>query len=214
MKSITKVLLSSSYLAPIQYYQELIKYPSALIEQHDHYIKQTYRNRCRIIGPEGIQNLTIPIIKPLEGFESMRDIQMSEHGNWRHQHWQAIKTAYKNTPYFDYFEEDFIKFYTTKYKYLFEFNQELQNVICSLLNIDPKIELTSRYTKTDELPNDVLDLRDAIHPKKNNISNPLNFKRYYQVFEHKHKFSANLSIIDLLFNMGPESIFYLDKRYL
>lgn len=214
MNSNHTAFLSTAYLGPIQYYQNLIGHKQVVIEQYDHYIKQTYRNRCNIIGPEGIQSLIIPIVKPSRDKQCMKDILISDHDNWQHLHWQAIKSSYKNSPYYDYFEEEFIKFYTHTPKYLLDFNMGLQETVCELINIKPNVRLSSEY-KTDFLENEI-DLREAIHPKKELTAEEqgLLSKRYYQVFEQKHQFAPNLSILDLMFNMGPESIFFLDKSYL
>ena len=194
-------LLTSTYLGPIEYYQKLVEFTNIKLEQYDHYIKQTYRNRCSIIGPEGVQNLIVPIVKPSTNKQCMKDIKIAEHDNWQHQHWQAIKTAYKNSPYFDYFEEDFIKFYHTKQHYLLDLNNNLQEVVCSHINITPNIKLTKQYI-TEPTANEV-DFREIIHPKKDYTIEDPSFvaKRYYQVFEQKHGFIPNLSILDLLFNM-------------
>lgn len=203
--------LSSAYLGSIEYFQALVNYPNIYIEQYDHYIKQTYRNRCNIVGAEGIQSLIIPIVKPNRDAQCMKDIQISDHDKWNHLHWQAIKSAYKNSPYYDYFEEDFYKFYKKPCKFLFDFNNQLQNIVCELADLAPNIRYTAEYKS--KFCGTEIDLRDSIHPKKGRLAATLN-KRYYQVFEHKHGFVSNLSIIDLLFNKGPESIFYLDNRYL
>lgn len=208
------IYLSSNYLAPIEYYQKLVQYPNIVIEQHDHYIKQTYRNRCNIVGPEGEQSLIVPIIKPNADKQCMKDIRISDHGNWQHQHWQAIKSAYKNSPFYDYYEDDFITLYSHNQESLFEFNQKLQDIVCSLLDITPNISYTTEF-KTSFKENE-LDFRDVIHPKKDYTIEDPEFisKQYYQVFEQRHQFIPNLSILDLLFNMGPESIYFLDKSYL
>lgn len=214
MESNHTVYLSTAYFGPVQYYQKLVEYDNVIIEQYDHYIKQTYRNRCNIVGPEGIQSLILPIVKPEKSKQCIKDICISTHDNWQHLHWQAIKSSYKNSPYYDYFEEDFVNFYSSKPKYLLDFNIKLQETVCQLINIKPNIQLSSEY-KTDFSEGET-DLREYIHPKKELSTEDTTklFKRYYQVFEHKHNFTPNLSILDLMFNMGPESIFYLDKAYL
>lgn len=94
--------LSSAYLAPVEYYSKLLNYDKIFIEQHDHYMKQTYRNRCTIAGPEGELALSIPTVKPEGPKCPMKDIRISDHGNWRHLHWNAIESAYNSTPFFEY----------------------------------------------------------------------------------------------------------------
>lgn len=201
--------LSSAYLAPVEYYSKLKAYDKIYIEQHDHYVKQTYRNRCNIAGPEGVLSLSVPIIRPDTPKCAMKDIRISDHGNWRHLHWNAIESAYNNTPFFEYYKDDLRPFYENKYTFLADFNEELRCKICELMDISPVVEHTASY-HTDFLP-DEADYREVIHPKKDYTEVDKDFlpKPYYQVFESRHGFLPNLSIIDLLFNMGPESVLVL-----
>lgn len=205
------IYLSSAYLAPIQYYSKFVNGSEIIIEKNDSYLKQTYRNRCIIASANGPISLSIPVIHSSLEKTLMKDIRIAEHGNWQHMHWNAIISAYNSTPFFEYYQDDFYPFYHKKYAFLFDFNEELQNLILNLLNIDlPKIMCTSEY-KTEIT--DGSDLRDVIHPKKDwkvldpdFISQP-----YYQVFVRKYGFLENLSIIDLLFNMGNESQMILNN---
>lgn len=203
------IYLSSAYLAPVEYYSKLKAYDKIYIEQHDHYVKQTYRNRCNIAGPEGVLSLSVPIIRPDTPKCAMKDVRISDHGNWRHLHWNAIESAYNNTPFFEYYKDDLRPFYENKYTFLADFNEELRCKICELMDISPVVEHTASY-HTDFLP-DEADYREVIHPKKDYTEVDKDFlpKPYYQVFESRHGFLPNLSIIDLLFNMGPESVLVL-----
>lgn len=203
------IYLSSAYLAPVEYYSKLKAYDKIYIEHHDHYVKQTYRNRCNIAGPEGVLSLSVPIIRPDTPKCAMKDIRISDHGNWRHLHWNAIESAYNNTPFFEYYKDDLRPFYENKYTFLADFNEELRCKICELMDISPVVEHTASY-HTDFLP-DEADYREVIHPKKDYTEVDKDFlpKPYYQVFESRHGFLPNLSIIDLLFNMGPESVLVL-----
>ena len=203
------IYLSSAYLAPVEYYSKLKAYDKIYIEQHDHYVKQTYRSRCNIAGPEGVLSLSVPIIRPDTPKCAMKDIRISDHGNWRHLHWNAIESAYNNTPFFEYYKDDLRPFYENKYTFLADFNEELRCKICELMDISPVVEHTASY-HTDFLP-DEADYREVIHPKKDYTEVDKDFlpKPYYQVFESRHGFLPNLSVIDLLFNMGPESVLVL-----
>ncbi|WP_308764657.1 WbqC family protein [uncultured Bacteroides sp.] len=203
------IYLSSAYLAPVEYYSKLKAYDKIYIEQHDHYVKQTYRNRCNIAGPEGVLSLSVPIIRPDTPKCAMKDIRISDHGNWRHLHWNAIESAYNNAPFFEYYKDDLRPFYENKYTFLADFNEELRCKICELMDISPIVEHTASY-HTDFLP-DEADYREVIHPKKDYTEVDQDFlpKPYYQVFESRHGFLPNLSVIDLLFNMGPESVLVL-----
>ncbi|ULB36032.1 MULTISPECIES: WbqC family protein [Proteiniphilum] len=199
------ILLPSLYLAPVQYYAALFQSSGALIEIQDNYQKQSYRNRCTIAGANGALSLSIPIEKPETAKCKMKDIRIAEHGNWRHLHWNAIISAYNSTPFFQYYEDDFRPFYEGgKHRFLHDFNEQLRELVCRLTGIDTTVNYTTEYAKTQS--QDIFDFREAIHPKK-----PSDFiaPRYYQVFAKKNGFIPNLSIIDLLFNMGNESRLYL-----
>lgn len=111
------VLLSSFYLAPIQYYSKLFRSERAYIEIHDTYQKQSYRNRCLIAGANGILPLSIPVEKPEAGKDKMKDVRISDHGNWRHLHWNALVSAYNSSPFFEYYGDDFRRFYEKKYAF-------------------------------------------------------------------------------------------------
>lgn len=204
-------LLTTAYLAPVSYYSKLYQYPHIEIETHCNYIKQTYRNRCNIVGANGIMPLSVPIIKPKEDKCPTRDIQISDHGDWQHLHWMAILSAYGSTPFFEYYQDDLIPFYKKKTKYLFDLNEQLREVICSLLDIHPQVYYTESYRT--ELTGNEKDFREIIHPKKAIKTTDPEFKieSYYQVFGQKFGFIPDMSIIDLLFNMGPESVLILNR---
>lgn len=199
-----QVYLSTAYLAPIQYYTKLFAADQVWLEACDNYIKQTYRNRCTIAAANGPLTLSIPIVKPDTHKCLTRDIQISNHGNWRHLHWNAISSAYNSSPYFEYYVDEFAPFYESKHTFLADFNEELRALICSLLDITPTISKTTAYAEPTEN-----DYRSIIHPKQVDIDPQFDPQPYYQVFKKKFGFIPNLSIIDLLFNKGPESVLIL-----
>ena len=205
-----QILLSSAYLPPVQYFAHLQSAEQVWIEQYDHYQKQTYRNRCVIAAPDGPLSLTVPIEKPNTQKAFMRDIRISDHGNWRHLHWNAIESAYNHTPFFEYYKDDFRPFYEKKFDFLVDYNEQLCQLVCQLIDIDTSFQRTEFYVA--EPSNTIIDLRDAIHPKKE-VMDDASFVviPYYQVFQERLGFLPNLSIIDLLFNMGPEAILVLQK---
>jgi hypothetical protein len=197
-------ILSSAYFGPVQWYQKLNRYDECLIERCDNFIKQTYRNRCIIATTNGVQALTVPIEK-YDGLKcQMRDIRISDHGNWRHLHWNALMSAYGESPFFEFYADDIRPFFERRWDYLFDFNMEITQKMCELLDVRPHI------LPTDEYCNDEIDdFRDAIRPKHPLPDADFQPHRYYQVYEQKHGFLPNLSILDLLFNEGNEAIMYL-----
>ena len=203
------VLLSSAYLAPIQYYSKLFRAERAIIEVEDNYQKQSYRNRCVITAANGAMQLNIPIEKPDGHKCKMKDIRIAEHGNWQHLHWNAIISAYNSSPFFDYYKDDFSLFYESKIPFLFDLNEQLRSLIFNLLGIETLVTFSTEFIKI--IPKETADYRETIHPKKDWQEIDLHFeaKPYFQVFAKKNGFIENASIIDLLFNMGNESRLYL-----
>lgn len=197
------VLLSSAYLPPVSFFTAIKSGGDVLIEQYDNYCKQTYRNRCMIATAAGVQALTVPIVKSSSPKQLMKDVRISDHGEWRHQHWNALESAYMNSPFFMYYQDDFRPFYEKKYEFLIDFNTELTLLIMKLAGIDREIKLTESYGKKAQ---NILDLRPMVNP---GTDNPENNRPYWQVFKEKYGFQANLSAVDLLFNMGPEFPLYL-----
>ena len=195
--------LSSSYLGTVSYYKQIANSKSVVIEQHDNYMKQTYRNRCRIASSNGVMDLSIPVQK-CEVKCRMKDVRIAYSGNWQQIHWKAIESAYGSSPFFEYYRDDFEPFFQRKENFLIDLNTTLQSLILKLADISTPIAFTTEYK--DLFSEKELDLRDFFHPKK---AYPYELKPYYQVFGHKFGFQKDLSIIDLLFNMGPEFVFYL-----
>ena len=283
-------LLSTTYFGPVQWYQKLNRH-RCIIEQHDNFVKQTYRNRCVIASANGPQTLTVPIER-YDGMKcAMRDIRISDHGNWRHLHWQALVSAYGETPFFEYYADDIRPFFEEhRWKYLLDFNLDITHTLCSLLDVRPDLTLSDHYIDADETICDsgslsgaaaglseafesfggavkglggaadsfegavkglngaaeglggakgldgaaesfggavnglngaaeslgslsacslFVDYRDAIRPKHPLPDAEFEARPYYQVRAQRHGFLPNLSVLDLLFNEGPEGIFWL-----
>ena len=198
------VLLSTTYFGPIQWYQKLYRADEAWIEQHEHFVKQTYRSRCIIATTQGTQALTVPVERDILKSQAIKDIRISDHGNWRHLHWNALQSAYGESPFFEYYEDDLRPFFEKRWTFLFDFNEAIREKLCELLDISPVVRFTEKYVSDH-----ASDYREAINPKHPAPDPDFQPRRYYQVYEAKHGFLPNLSIVDLLFNMGPESIFYL-----
>ena len=194
-------LLCSAYLPPVNFFTAIKSGGDVLIEQYDNYCKQTYRNRCRIATAAGIQTLTIPVVKSDSPKQLMKDVRISDHGDWRRQHWNALESAYMNSPFFMYYQDDFRPFYERRIEFLIDFNTQLTELILKLAGMDKKIKLTESYSRPTQGIN---DLRQLIDPQQTAQNRP-----YWQVFKQKYGFQPNLSAVDLLFNMGPEFPLYL-----
>lgn len=202
-------ILSSTYFGPVQWYQKLAGSGTVYLEQHDHFIKQTYRNRCVIATTQGPQALTVPVESP-QGLRidktELKDVRISDHGAWRHLHWQALQSAYGESPFFEFYADDLRPFFEKRWDYLFDFNLAITQKMCELLDIEPHIELTEAYMPC---PEDAVDYRDAIRPKHPLPDASFTPRPYYQVYQQKFGFLPNLSILDLLFNEGNEAVLYL-----
>ena len=227
-------MLSTTYFGPVQWYQKLHRAECVQMEQWESFQKQTYRNRCLIATTQGIQALTVPTERG--GSPLIKDTRISDHGNWRHLHWNALQSAYGESPFFEYYQDDIRPFFELRWDYLLDFNEAIRIKMCDLIDIHPRVVPTEFFLCPAEM-NEIkesafgmgyaqksetnisqisfisagqyTDFREAIRPK-NPLPDPdFEPKPYYQVYQQKHGFLPNLSILDLLFNMGPESIFYL-----
>ena len=216
----SQALLSSTYFGPVQWYQKLYRYDKVQVEACDNFIKQTYRNRCVIAAANGLQALTVPVERTADdnmdangaqpGKCLMKDIRISDHGNWRHLHWNALTSAYGESPFFEFYADDIRPFFERKWTFLYDFNAEICAKMCELIGLEPAIEPTTEYIPAESPAlAGIHDYRDAIHPKHPAEDGTFTPRRYYQVYERKYGFSPNLSILDLLFNMGNESLLYL-----
>lgn len=202
-------LLQTTYFGPIQWYQKLYRYDQTLIEQHDSYQKQTYRNRCVIATANGLQALTVPVEHNVQRSTfsvQCKDLRISDHNQWRRIHWNALQSAYSESPFFDYYADDIRPFFEKRYEFLIDFNEAIRQTVCDLLDIHPNVSYTSDFSLQ---PSAIDDYREVINAKRPQPDADFQPRRYWQVFEDRHGFQANLSILDLLFNMGNEAVFYL-----
>ena len=203
------VLLVTSYWPNLHYFFYVLNASIIHIEQFDNYSKQSYRNRTQILSANGVLNLSIPI-KKNKSEKVLNSIEISYKEDWQKNHWRAITSAYKNSPYFDFFEEDLKVFYSNKYNLLIDYNTDQLKFIIKVLKQKKNIQLTKQYESN---PESVIDLRTIIHPKQSYLSDKLLANKldqsYYQTFENKISFTPNLSILDLLFNKGLHTIDYL-----
>jgi hypothetical protein len=197
-------VLPMFYLPPVEYFVQLNTYkPDILLEREEHFPKQTYRNRANIYSPDGVLTLVVPVIKGSKNHTKIKDVKISYDFMWQRLHWQSLQACYRRSAYFEFYEDDFVPFYEKQITFLFDYNQELLNLLLKLTKIKTELNYTDEYHA--EYPN-LHDFRLAIHPKK---ENEMQQKPYFQVFEDRQGFKKNLSIIDLLFNQGPQTINYL-----
>lgn len=198
-----KVLTHPLYLAPVSLYARLYAADTLVVDDVSPFVKQTFRNRAVIATENGAQSLTIPVVH--DGTKvAMRDVRISEHGNWRHQHWNAMVSAYRKSPFFEYYADDFAHFYEERDGFLLDFNLRLHAVVSELLGLERNVRLVS-----DEAVGGVVDLRRIAEPKALESVEGIALQPYYQVFAGRNGFLPALSIVDLLFNMGPEGLLVL-----
>ena len=194
------LLIEMQYLGTVSYYQKLLSHPRVLIEAHENFEKSTYRNRCCIHSPEGKLRLSIP----LEGGRGQRqlysEIKIGYDVDWQKNHWNSLVSCYRNSPYFEYYEERFFPFYAQRFEKLFDFNRQLMDLTLELLEVKPQIAFTESYEKHHE--EKVEDCRSEILPSKVSLDFPV---KYRQVFEERTGFIPDLSIVDLLFSKGPHA---------
>lgn len=196
------ILLATAYLPPVAYIAACLKNDEIWIEAFESYIKQTCRNRCIIYGPNGVQILTIPV-KKSEGHRTMvSGILVDNTSPWQKLQWRSIETAYNKSPFFLYYRDLFEPFFIQKPELLIEFNTRLLEQIFLILRIETTIGFTWEYEK--EVEN---DQRDLLVSKRRDFTFPF----YFQPFSPKHGFLSNLSVIDLLFNKGPQAMEYLEE---
>ena len=196
-----KYLLPISYLGPVAYYSAILQSEQIFIETKEHFIKQSFRNRCTIMGANGTQTLTIPKERKSSDKTLISDISISNQDNWQKSHWQSIVSAYNSSPFFEYYKDDLLPFYNTKHNTLFDFNLKLSKTILELMQVEKKLNFTSKFQKEFN----GLDFRSSKFILKNQ-------EEYQQVFCEKYSFIPNLSILDVLFNLGPETTSYLERQ--
>ena len=194
-------LLPISYLGPVAYYSAILQSEEIFIETKEHFIKQSFRNRCIIMGANGTQTLTIPKERKSSDKTLISDISISNQDNWQKSHWQSIVSAYNSAPFFEYYKDELLPFYNTKHNTLFDFNLKLSKTILELMQVEKKLDLTSKFQKESNR----LDFRSSKFILKNQ-------EEYQQVFCEKYSFIPNLSILDVLFNLGPETTSYLERQ--
>ncbi|HMO39672.1 MAG TPA: WbqC family protein [Saprospiraceae bacterium] len=199
------LLIELQYLPPVQYFASLARAPVVLLEAHEHYQKASYRNRAHIAGANGVLRLSVPLEKGKNEQQPIREVRIAHHERWQALHWESIRSAYGNAPFFLHYADVLAPFYQQKYTWLWDWNFDLLQLLLSACQLQIEVQLSDAYYSTP--PPHLLDLRNAIHPKTQRQQPEPAFKptRYPQVFEEKQGFLPNLSILDLLFCTGPET---------
>lgn len=198
-------ILALTYLGNIQYFSKLIQ-GDCVIDIHENYVKQSFRNRCEIMTADGVKSLSIQTTKGSNlNKNSVAETGIDYSKRWQRQHWQAISSAYKSSPYFEYYADDIEPIYRAHYSTLFDFNSALLEVMLKLIGSDIKPIYSSNYLYATEFDE---DWRDCISPKNRLLKPDGSFKidKYWQVFGERHSFAPNLSILDLLFCEGPNAL--------
>lgn len=192
------------YLPPVSYFSALKNHNFQFeIEKHEHFVKQTYRSRISIASPDGILDLMIPVVKGSKFHTAMKDVKISYDFKWQRLHWLGLQTCYRSSAYFEYYEDGLAPFYEKKYDFLFDYNLELLNWVLKQLKQSPVNNFTQEFEQ--EIPAD-FDFRNQFLKKDIHLAET---KTYFQVFSDRNQFIPNLSIVDLLFNQGPQTKSYL-----
>lgn len=204
-------ILTTAYLPNIQYMSKLLSGLTIFIEVHDTYQKQSYRNRTIILGSNGPLDLVIPVKKPEGNRTKTCDILLDYDTPWQKIHWRAIVSAYKHSPFFDIFEEEFHPIFRHREKFLLDWNFYLLDKLATITGFTLDLHRTTTFE--NNYSEEVLDYRNTIHPK-HRMKKPDSYFEihpYFQVFNNKFGFIPNLSFIDLLFNEGPQALFLCNK---
>ena len=199
-----KLLLSTAYFAPVQYFCKLACAKQVYLEAHEHYLKQTYRTRCNVLASHGVLTLSVPVEKLHGAKMPIRDVRIDYSMPWQRVHRRALVTAYSSSPFFMYYADEILPLLERRETFLFDLNLKATQLLCGMLSIGAQILFTERYEVFDNNP---LDFRQSISPKPGQQKADKNFypQEYVQVFAHKLGFTPNLSILDLLFNEGPQA---------
>ena len=204
-----KTLLHPSYFPSISHFVAMFQAESIVFEMEDNFQKQTNRNRTYIYSPNGVQLLNIPIKHSRTSHQKTKDIQIENDFDWQKQHFKSLEAAYRSSPFFEYFEDDFVPFFEKKHQFLMDLNLEALEIISKCMRMKFDFETTNEYFHEVD-SNKFLDYRFLVNGKKD----PSVFESYTQVFDDKFGFINNLSVLDLLFSEGKFTVDYLKSQKL
>ncbi|MDU8886554.1 WbqC family protein [Yeosuana sp. MJ-SS3] len=197
------IVIHLTYFPNIAHFVGMLKANELTFEIDDNYQKQTYRNRAYIYAANGKLLLNIPVIHTQKNRQKYRDVKIANISKWQELHWKSLESAYRTSPFFEFYEDDLKPLFTTKANYLMDFNFKCFETICDCIQLDLNISKTVKFEKEVK---DKADYRILVNAKK---EQSFEFESYTQVFINKHGFISNLSILDLLFNEGPNTSQYL-----
>jgi hypothetical protein len=198
------ILLPTAYFPPVSYFLDMTEYKQVFIEQMETFPKQTFRNRCEIMTSSGKLSLIVPVTKPNGNHTMTKDIEICYREPWQKHHWKTIQTAYRSSPYFRYYEEIIQAVFVNQERLLIEMNDKILGILKKILGINMSWVFTQEYLRDFQ---GIIDQRLVYKPGKRIVSE--NFPEYPQVFSYKSGFIKDLSILDLVFNLGPDSTGYL-----
>ncbi len=202
-----KVLLSSAYFPPYHYFALIQRYRDVLIENQENYIKQTWRNRCRICSSNGPMNLSVPVLEGSFHKIPFSKVRIDYTKRWQQVHLGALEASYRAAPFFEFYYDKIREVINARYEFLWELNLHSMNTVCGILKLNASLELTDIFNREPYVPG---DFRYSLSPKKGVPESTFRKKSYSQVFSDRFGFIPWLSILDLLFNEGPFSLKYLE----
>jgi hypothetical protein len=198
-----KILISTAYLPPIEYFSLISHADEILIEREENYIKQSYRNRCYILSSHGPQLLSIPVYLGSQHKTPLKDIRIDYSKRWQQVHLRALTASYNSSPYFQFYFENIERTISKNINFLIDLNTELTALILDMLKLSIKVSFTTHFEPAGE---EEYDYRYILSPKEDS---QIFVKKYIQVFDNDHGVTHRLSILDLIFNVGPETVDYL-----
>ncbi|TGV00319.1 WbqC family protein [Flavivirga rizhaonensis] len=202
------IIIHPTYFPNIAHFVAFVKAKVVVFETDDNFLKQTYRNRTDVYGANGKLTLNIPVIHSQKNRQKYRDVKIFNEEKWQSLHWKSLLSAYRTSPFFEYYEDELQPLFNTKADFILDFNLKCLEVVCDCLQLELNTSKSEIFQKTVE---DKTDFRNLVNAKKKPSQH---FDIYTQVFSNKHGFIPNLSILDLLFNEGPNTLNYLESQTL
>ncbi|TFH39164.1 MAG: hypothetical protein E4G95_01845 [Bacteroidia bacterium] len=201
-----KLVLSTAYFPPVSYFSLIANHSETFFEIYENYIKQTYRNRCIIYSANGRLQLSVPVIRGSFHKVQVKDLKIDYSKQWQRMHLRALNAAYRSSAFYEYYIDDITDVINRHFDYLVDLNQELIQLVSGMIGIEPVLKRSLSFIPEYE---GYTDRRYDLTPKRSQSEPGIRSEPYFQVFSARHGFLPDMSILDLLFNMGPESYLYL-----